>query len=125
MEPIDIDTAALSILARRNWPGNVRELLNYVRRLVVFSSGKCITASLIHPVEGKSGTGIIPETRGLPLYRDAKKEVLDLFAKNYLTRLFEQTKGNISKVSRLSGLERASIQKIIKRLNIDISEFRT
>ncbi len=125
MEPINIDPAALSILSRRNWPGNVRELLNYVRRLVVFSSGKCITASLIHLVEGKSDTQIIPETRGLPLYRDAKKEVLDLFAKNYLTQLFEQTRGNISRVSRMSGLERASIQKIIKRLNIDISKFRT
>jgi transcriptional regulator of acetoin/glycerol metabolism len=50
--------------------------------------------------------------------------VLDIFSKEYLTRLFKDTRGNISETSRISGLERASIQKIIKRLNMNISQFR-
>ena len=50
---------------------------------------------------------------------------VDVFSKNYLTRLLEQTRGNISETSRLSGIEWASIQKIINRLHMDISRFRS
>ncbi|RLC21275.1 MAG: sigma-54-dependent Fis family transcriptional regulator, partial [Deltaproteobacteria bacterium] len=99
-----------------------RELLNYVRRLAVFSNGNTIDLALINLVEDKLDKPSISE--GLTLYKEAKKEVLDIFSKNYLTNLFEHTRGNISKTSRISGLERASIQKIIKRLDIDISQFR-
>jgi transcriptional regulator of acetoin/glycerol metabolism len=53
-----------------------------------------------------------------------KKEALDIFSREYLTRCFKETRGNISETSRLSGLERASIQKIIKRLGMDMEEFR-
>jgi transcriptional regulator of acetoin/glycerol metabolism len=58
-------------------------------------------------------------------YKTAKKQALDVFSRTYLTRLFEHTHGNISETARISGLERASIQKIIKRLNINISRFRS
>ncbi|NOX33257.1 MAG: sigma-54-dependent Fis family transcriptional regulator [Deltaproteobacteria bacterium] len=120
--PMEIDPVALSCLSRQPWPGNVRELLNYVRRLVVFSNSKIIDPALINLVEGKLDRPSLPH--GHTLYKNAKKEVLDIFSKNYLTNLFDHTKGNIAKTSRISGLERASIQKIIKRLNIDISRFR-
>ncbi|MBU0465686.1 MAG: sigma-54 dependent transcriptional regulator [Proteobacteria bacterium] len=122
MEPMEIDPFALAYLARQPWPGNVRELLNYVRRLAVFSNGKTIDLALINLVEGKLDKAPLPN--GHTLYKDAKREVLDIFSKNYLTNLFEHTRGNISETSRTSGLERASIQKIIKRLNIDMSQFR-
>jgi transcriptional regulator of acetoin/glycerol metabolism len=55
---------------------------------------------------------------------DAKKEVVDHFSKYYLHQLFKENGGNISEASRASGLERASIQKIVKRLNIDMSVYR-
>jgi transcriptional regulator of acetoin/glycerol metabolism len=58
-------------------------------------------------------------------YKTAKKQALDIFSRTYLTRLFEHTRGNISETARISGLERASIQKIIRRLDMDISRFRS
>lgn len=123
-EPIKIDPGALGYLARQPWHGNVRELLNYVRRLAVFSNGKTIDLPLIDMVEGgvlddsgRSGTGGIS-------YKDAKKEAMDFFSKTYLHQLFTDTNGNISEASRISGLERASIQKIVKRLDIDMSAYR-
>ena len=122
MPPIEIDPMALAFLSRQSWPGNVRELLNYVRRLVVFSTGKCIDLALINLVEGKRDKTL--PLKGTIRYRDAKTEALNVFSRTYLTRLFEQTRGNISETARISGLERASIQKIINRLNIDISQFR-
>ncbi|MFO7750138.1 MAG: histidine kinase dimerization/phospho-acceptor domain-containing protein [Desulfobacteraceae bacterium] len=53
-----------------------------------------------------------------------KKEALDHFSRNYLDKVFEKTRGNIAETSRISGLERASIQKIVKRLAIDMSLYR-
>jgi len=122
MDPMEIDPLVLAYLARQPWPGNVRELLNYVRRLAVYSNGKTIDLALIHLVEDKLED--IPEIADSIPYTDAKKSALDIFSRTYLVRLFEATRGNISETSRISGLERASIQKIIKRLDIDISEFR-
>jgi transcriptional regulator of acetoin/glycerol metabolism len=88
----------------------------------VFSNGKTIDLPLINFVQGDLEKPTLSETA--MLYKDAKKEALDIFSKNYLTQLLMKTHGNISESSRLSGLERASIQKIIKRLNMDISRFR-
>jgi DNA-binding NtrC family response regulator len=126
MDPMEIDPAAMAWLARQPWPGNVRELLNMVRRLVVFSNGGTIDTALIRMVDssaGGIGEGAAPDE---PVsYKAAKKQALDIFSRTYLTRLFEHTHGNISETARISGLERASIQKIIKRLNIDISRFRS
>ncbi|THB80290.1 MAG: sigma-54-dependent Fis family transcriptional regulator [Desulfobacteraceae bacterium] len=122
-EPVEIQPAVLSYLAAQPWPGNVRELLNFVRRLVVFSNGQTIDMGLVGLIEQKPGS---PESQpeGVTLYKDAKKKALDLFSERYLTSLFEHTRGNISKASRISGLERASIQKIIRRLGMDMSLFR-
>jgi len=122
IQPVEIAPAALSFLSRQTWPGNVRELLNYVRRLAVFSNGAMIDIPLINHVEGKHDNNSHPLTH--ILYKDAKKQALDIFSKNYLTRLFEQTRGNISKTSKISGLERASIQKIVRRLSVDMARFR-
>ncbi|WDP87516.1 MAG: sigma-54-dependent Fis family transcriptional regulator [Desulfobacter sp.] len=125
LDPMEIDPLAMAFLARQPWPGNVRELLNYVRRLAVFSNGKTIDLGLVNLVDGELTYPAVLPSKGLPIsYKEAKKQALDLFSKDYLTRLFIETRGNISETSRISGLERASIQKIIKRLNLDMDQFR-
>ncbi len=124
MPPMEIDPAAIGYLSRQPWQGNVRELLNYIRRLAVFSNGKTINLDLIKLVEGEDTQNIGREQIAPVGYMDAKKEAMDYFTKSYLNTLFQETKGNISATSRLSGLERASIQKIVKRLNIDMSIYR-
>ncbi len=124
IDPISIDPAALGYIARQPWQGNVRELLNYIRRLSVFSNGKAIDLSLIQLIEGETENPLTASVDQPVNYKDAKKEALDHFSKYYLHNIFQQTHGNVSKASRISGLERASIQKIIKRLNIDISSYR-
>ncbi|MCF8113693.1 MAG: sigma-54 dependent transcriptional regulator [Desulfotignum sp.] len=124
MDPMEITPFAMAWLARQPWPGNVRELLNMVRRLVVFSSGGPIDPALIRLVDTSQDAGGAICADKPVLYKHAKKQALDIFSRNYLTQLFEHTHGNISETARISGLERASIQKIIKRLNMDISRFR-
>ncbi|MFO7988542.1 MAG: sigma-54-dependent transcriptional regulator [Thermodesulfobacteriota bacterium] len=123
MKPMDIEPPALAWMTRQPWPGNVRELLNMVRRLVVFSNGGPIDSTLIRLVTSPADGQIKAPDEPVP-YKIAKKQALDIFSRTYLTRLFEHTHGNISETARISGLERASIQKIIRRLNLDVSRFR-
>ncbi|MCG8553406.1 MAG: sigma 54-interacting transcriptional regulator, partial [Desulfobacterales bacterium] len=126
LDPMHIDPSALAYLAQQPWPGNVRELLNTMRRLTVFSNGKTIDLKLIRAVSrDQAGPEINPREPLCAMnYKDAKKEAMDIFSREYLTCLFQETRGNISETARRSGLERASIQKIIKRLDLDMSRFR-
>ncbi len=124
LEAMKIDPGALGYLSRQPWPGNVRELLNYVRRLAVFSNGQTIDLSLIKMVEGGQMQEPGSDKNTITRYKDAKKEAMDYFSITYLDQLFTDTQGNISEASRISGLERASIQKIVKRLKIDMTDYR-
>jgi len=124
MPSLEIDPAALAHLSRQQWQGNVRELLNTVRRLAVFSNGKTIDLGLIQLIDGNTVPLTEKTQTGHTSYKDAKKEALDHFTRHYLNNIFTFTRGNISETSRISGLERASIQKIVKRLDIDMSAYR-
>lgn len=115
---------ALEYLASRPWPGNVRELLNFVRRLAVFCRGPVITQAQVRlldvPAQG-SAAAFSPATES---YKEAKERFLEDFTRTYVQRLLEETGGNISQAARISGLERVSLQKIVRRIGLDADEFR-
>jgi transcriptional regulator of acetoin/glycerol metabolism len=55
---------------------------------------------------------------------EAKARVMDGFTRAYVEELLRKTGGNISEAARKSGLERVSLQKILRRLAIDAADFR-
>ncbi len=113
----------LSYLTCRQWPGNVRELLNFVRRLAVFCTGDRIEMAHVRLVE--SGTSIEPDgCNPFSPYKETKQAVLAEFTRSYVRRILEHTHGNISEAARISGIERFTLQKIIKRMDIDTESFR-
>ena len=114
---------ALSYVMCRQWPGNVRELLNFVRRLAVFCPGERIEMSHVRLVE--SGMSLGREIcDSFSPYKETKQMVVKEFTRNYVQRILEHTKGNISEAARISGIERFSLQKILKRMNINTGDFR-
>ena len=120
----EFSTNALEYLSQRSWPGNVRELLNFVRRLAVFSSGQVITDTQIRLMDSIGKTAPSGASGSIETYREAKERFLDDFTRTYIRQALEHTGGNISQAARLSGLERVSLQKILRRLHIDAGEFR-
>ncbi|MFH0727026.1 MAG: sigma-54 dependent transcriptional regulator [Pseudomonadota bacterium] len=114
---------AMNYLSTRPWPGNVRELLNFIRRLAVFCRGSLITQAQVRLMEA-SAQGSTPGHPALETYREAKERFMEDFTRSYIHRLLEETTGNISQAARISGLERVSIQKIVRRLGIAAKEFR-
>jgi DNA-binding NtrC family response regulator len=121
----DLTPDALGYLAGREWPGNVRELLNFMRRLVVFSPGEVIDAPTARTVDAGAGIAGAPPACILGSYQDAKNQAVEAFTRAYVDQLLGRTRGNISEAARVSGLERASLQKILKRLGIEAQEFKS
>ena len=120
----EITPETMSYLAAKEWPGNVRELLNFVRRLAVFGQGETVDLNLVRLVESQSGPAGLSEPQ-LGAYKEAKAKVLDNFTTIYVDRLLKSTGGNISLAARISGLERVSLQKILKRYQIDAAKYKT
>ncbi len=120
----DLAPDAIGYLASRRWQGNVRELFNIVRRLAVYCRGPIITEAQVRLLDA-TGLGSPVTTPGIETYKEAKQRFLEEFTRSYIERLLEETSGNISQAARLSGLERVSLQKIVRRMGIAAEQFRS
>lgn len=110
-------------LLRGPWPGNVRELLNCMRYVTSLVSGDTVTpADLPATVQAngglRDGTPASPESVSVDLsmtYKDAKRAWLDRFEDAYVTAMLEAHDGNVSAAADQAGMDRRSIQRILKR----------
>ncbi|MBW1748447.1 MAG: sigma-54-dependent Fis family transcriptional regulator [Deltaproteobacteria bacterium] len=78
-------TAAMQKLIAYPWPGNIRELENTIECAVAMTKRNIITEDLILQTQNVNPEGLKP-------FKDAKEN----FEKNYLIKLFELTRGNVS-----------------------------
>ena len=105
------------------WPGNVRELLNCMRYVTSLVSGDTVTpADLPATVQAnggiRDGTPASLESVSVDLsmtYKDAKRAWLDRFEDAYVTAMLEAHNGNVSAAANQAGMDRRSIQRILKR----------
>lgn len=123
---------ALQELMLRPWPGNVRELQNVVRRAIMFSSEEIIKPmDLQTPAEperhnnfGETNQFSLDSASNLEPYKLAKESIVHNFEKTYVQRLLTEVNGNVTRAAELSGLTRAALQKIMKRLDFKSVEFK-
>ncbi|MBL8631352.1 MAG: nitrogen regulation protein NR(I) [Rhodospirillaceae bacterium] len=135
-----IDAAALERLKTYRWPGNVRELENLVKRLVALYSEPIITAAIIEmelagqePVIDESGhadtlSGTIE--RHLREYFDDHDgdlpppglydRILRELEKPLIALTLQATRGNQVKAADLLGLNRNTLRKKIRDLDINV-----
>ena len=133
---------AMSRLQNYRWPGNVRELENLVQRLTALYSQDVISveiveAELAHAAPGDSeGTGTEEESlsdaieRHLRTYFSAHRDglptaglydrILHEMERPLITLSLEATRGNQVRASTLLGLNRNTLRKKIRELDIDV-----
>ncbi len=97
-----------------HWPGNVRQLENEVRRALVLADGE-IQLDHLSPV--LTGGAVPTKTDGLNL-----KARLDAVETDMVRRALKASGGNQTHAAKLLGVSRFGLQKMIKRLEIDIGE---
>ncbi|HLL53157.1 MAG TPA: sigma 54-interacting transcriptional regulator [Myxococcaceae bacterium] len=110
---------ALSVLSNYAWPGNVRELMNVLSHVLTFSESEEI--DVIHLPARLQG-----QQKESPLsfneyrsFKDAKEEMLENFEREYIGKVLRRCEGNISRAARESGLHRKSIERLVKKYQLD------
>lgn len=121
--------AAMEALRRHEWPGNVRELRNLIDRAfyspsrpidltaALDSGGIGRSAQLLSvsvPLDAASAVGNRP-------FKEEKAELVDEFERKYIMKLLKRNDGNISKSAREADIERAYLQRLIKKYGIDVN----
>ena len=119
-----LSAPALHTLVNYAWPGNVRELMNVVSHVLTFSEGPDIDVQHLPPrLTGGTRQGPLPFNEHLG-FHEAKEQLLENFEREYLTALLKRCEGNVSRAARESELHRKSIERLVKKYEIDARELR-
>ncbi len=116
----ELPPGLLQKLQSHHWPGNVRELKNVVHRALA-------GVDLREGAEDRAekpvlGVPFAPEAlKALP-FRDAKEQIVDAFARDYLATLLEQHKGNLSAVARTAKLNRNYVHRLVVKYGLKAVE---
>ncbi|HTY66726.1 MAG TPA: nitrogen regulation protein NR(I) [Alphaproteobacteria bacterium] len=137
-----LDPAAVERLKTYRWPGNVRELENMIQRIVALYSQEVVGVDVIEAELGDAGPPPEPETpplddslgsaaeRHLKAYFAAHREglpaaglydrVLREIERPLITLSLSATRGNQIKAAHLLGLNRNTLRKKIRELDIQV-----
>ena len=106
-------TDAMKRLMAANWPGNVRQLVNVIEQCVALTSSPVISDALVdQALEG--------ENTALPTFVEARNQ----FELNYLRKLLQITKGNVTHAARMAGRNRTEFYKLLSRHELDANDFK-
>ena len=112
-QALPLDPATLAWFERYHWPGNIRELENLVIREFLLAEGAPISIAAPPAL----AAGPVPDRAALN-YRSAKDQAITEFEARFLTRLIEQSKGNVSVAARIAGTERRHLGRLLKKYGI-------
>lgn len=134
-----MDNAAMERLKRHRWPGNVRELENLIRRLAALHAEEVIPLEAVEmelvnleappPQQGDTGEGLAETVeRHLRAYFDAHPgslppsglydRILREMERPLIALTLEATRGNQIRAAQVLGLNRNTLRKKIKDLEI-------
>ncbi len=121
-EILGVTEDVMEILLSYDWPGNIRELENLIERAVVLTKSKLISRKNLPPFLLASQE----ETRAVASVNNELnlKENIQTFQKKAIISALKQAKGIQKKAANLLGVKPTTLNEMIKRLNIDISNLR-
>jgi len=104
---------AMHRLIAANWPGNVRQLVNVIEQCVALTSAPVIGEALVEQA-------LAGENTALPTFAEARNQ----FELNYLRKLLQMTKGNVTNAARIAGRNRTEFYKLLSRHELDAADFK-
>ncbi|MEY8788106.1 two-component system response regulator GlrR [Klebsiella quasipneumoniae] len=104
---------AMKRLMAAKWPGNVRQLVNVIEQCVALTSSPVIGDALVEQaLEG--------ENTALPTFVEARNQ----FELNYLRKLLQITRGNVTHAARMAGRNRTEFYKLLSRHELEANDFK-
>ncbi|MDX9708688.1 MAG: sigma 54-interacting transcriptional regulator [Trichloromonas sp.] len=98
---------AMEMLLNASWPGNIRQLINVIEQAVALSTTPVISADLL-----QAALRVSPEK--IPTLAEARRT----FEQDYLVRLMQMTRGNVSQAARIADRNRTDFYKLLQRHHI-------
>ncbi|MCP4023439.1 MAG: sigma-54-dependent Fis family transcriptional regulator, partial [Desulfobacteraceae bacterium] len=108
-----ISQEALRLLENYNWPGNVRELENIIERATLFEISNEITVDSLPPV--LTMPPLVSDKE--PSSKDVKS--LEQLSKKHIINVLEMTDQNKTQASKLLGIDRSTLWRIMNRLKMN------
>lgn len=116
----DFEEGAMVLLRAYSWDGNVRELQNVIERAAAVAEGERITADDL-PSELRFSPDRVETDNELEPFGNAKRR----FEKEYLNRVMERAKGNVSLAARMTSIPRQHLYDKLEKHGINVEDFRT
>jgi DNA-binding NtrC family response regulator len=116
-----IDGPSMERLLRHDWPGNVRELRNVVLAAHAHAEGGPIDFSEFLTTRS-GGMDLSDRVSALGSFHALKRELLESFEREYFARMVAEARGNLSEMSRRSGLSRSQVREYLQRHGLRSSE---
>jgi transcriptional regulator with GAF, ATPase, and Fis domain len=118
MEQLADFDRTMDVLKRHEWPGNVRELRNLIE-LAFYSERRPVDLSAFLSLGNlragrKASEPEMSFVTDKP-FKDAKNDLIEEFERTYLNDLLARNKQNISRSAREAGIERAYLQRLIRK----------
>lgn len=113
VRPKRFSPQALEALATYSWPGNVRELRNLVERLLIMVPGGEVTPEDL-PLKTEASRSFFP-SEPLPL-----RKARERFEREYIASILRRCGGNMSRASRLLGVERSHLYRKMRALGLTV-----
>ena len=112
---IKIDPSVEALLIKHNWPGNVFEIMNLAQNLInnMVSSPEIIKENEIREILDNS-------TANTHLYDLNYKDAKEKFEREFLIQKLKNNNWNMTMTSKLLKLDRVSLYRKIKSLNIKL-----
>ena len=120
----EIPQDVLDALIRYDWPGNVRELENVIERAVVLATENATIERSHLPdelLEAPLDGGTFLQARS---YREAKRQAVDSFNKEFLERLLQMSNGNISQAAKQAKMDGANFRRLMRKCGIQAQEHK-
>ena len=123
-----LEQDSIDWLSRQIWSGNIRELENVLLNAYLISD-----SSVIQFQSSANDEAALPQKISCNSfydddisdlsYQQAKEQVLKQFSSTYLASQLAKTEGNVSRAAKLAGKERRAFGKLLKKYNVDKSEY--
>ena len=87
--------------------------------MLTFSEGEEIDVPHLPPrLQGQQKDAPLSFNEHLS-FKDAKEQLLETFEREYISQVLKRCEGNISRAARESGLHRKSIERLVKKYQLD------
>ncbi|HKP71508.1 MAG TPA: sigma-54 dependent transcriptional regulator [Pyrinomonadaceae bacterium] len=122
--PVSFSRDAIEVLQGYNWPGNIRELENAIVRATALCDQIVRPEDLPERISGSTVEAAQPVA---PVAAEAKKDDEELLSLSelecrHIYRVLEHTGGNKQAAARILGIDRSTLQRMIKRHNLEDSK---